>query len=144
MSDRDDIIKAEADICCASCGIAEVDDVKLTECDGCDLVRYCSDTCQEDHRSEHEVKCEKRAAELRDELLFSQPESSHIGDCPICCLPMPLDDYKSMIYTCCSKTICVGCSFANDMYENSKRTCHLHVHFVETLHQKPMKSPSRI
>jgi len=26
----------------------------------------------------------KRAAELRDEILFKQPESSHRGDCPIC------------------------------------------------------------
>ncbi len=53
---------------CASCGVAEVDDVKLKPCDGCDLVRYCSDACQEDHRSEHAGKCKERAAELRDEI----------------------------------------------------------------------------
>ena len=29
--------------CCASCGIAEVDNVKLKECDDCDLAPYCSD-----------------------------------------------------------------------------------------------------
>eukprot|EP00985_Skeletonema_marinoi_P030768 scaffold33795_cov79-Skeletonema_marinoi.AAC.1 len=54
--------------CCASCGIAEVDDIKLKECDDCDLVRYCSDKCQEDHRPNHEAICKERAAELRDEL----------------------------------------------------------------------------
>ena len=27
---------------CANCGIAQVDDIKLEECDGCDLVKYCS------------------------------------------------------------------------------------------------------
>ena len=82
----------EADTpCCASCGMAEIDDVKLMPCDDCDLVRYCSDECQEDHRSTHEEACKKRAAELRDELLFKQPESSHMGDCPICCVPLPLN-----------------------------------------------------
>ncbi len=77
--------------CCACCGIAEVDDIKLTECDGCDLVKYCSDECQIEHKPQHEQTCKKRAAELRDELLFKQPESTHLGDCPICCLPLPLD-----------------------------------------------------
>ena len=125
MSGGDDIVKAEADICCASCGIAEVDDIKLKECDGCDLVRYCSDACQQDHRSQHEAKCKERAVELRDAILFSQPESSHMGDCPICCLPMPLD-YKSILYTCCSKLICRGCSQANKLCqrrENMQQTC---------------------
>ena len=49
--------------CCASCGIAEVDDIKLKECDGCDLVRYCSDECQRNHKLEHEEACKQRAAE---------------------------------------------------------------------------------
>ena len=68
---------------CAACGIAEIDEIKLKECDGCDLARYCSDDCQQDHRPEHEEACKERAAELRDELLFKQPESTHMGDCPI-------------------------------------------------------------
>ena len=63
--------------CCASCGIAEIDDIKLKDCDGCDLVKYCSDECQLEHTSEHKGECKKRAAELREELLFKQPESSH-------------------------------------------------------------------
>ena len=99
--------------CCASCGIAEIDDIKLMECDGCDLVKYCSDACRELHQPEHAGKCRKRAAELRDELLFKQPEGTHWGDCPICCLPLSLDMTKSATNTCCSKTICDGCNYAN-------------------------------
>ena len=100
---------------CASCGIAEIDDVKLKECDNCDLVRYCSDECKKNHESEHEEVCKKRAAELRDELLFKQPESSHWGDCSICSLPLPLDPRKSSTYDCCCKFICSGCAHAIKM-----------------------------
>ena len=59
----------EADVCCASCGIAEVDDIKLKECNGgCDLVKYCNDICSENHREQHDEECKKRKAELRDKL----------------------------------------------------------------------------
>ena len=107
----------EALSCCASCGITELDDVKLVPCDGCDLVKYCGDDCRELHRPEHDEQCKKRAAELRDELLFKQPESTHLGDCPICSLPMPIDRSKSGMYMCCSKFICDGCNQANQMRE---------------------------
>ena len=103
------------DTCCGSCGIVEIDDIKLVPCDGCDLVRYCSDDCQNNHKVEHEEACRKRAAELRDKLLFKQPESSCFGDCPICCLPMPIDEKKSITSECCSKVICFGCALANAM-----------------------------
>ena len=109
----DDHTASDITTVCASCGIAEIDDVKLKECDGCDLVRYCSDECQKNHESEHDEQCKKRAAELRDELLFRQPECSHRGDCPICCLPLPLGMEKTTIMTCCSKVICNGCEYAN-------------------------------
>ena len=101
------------DTCCASCGVAEIDDIKLMPCDDCDLVRYCSDECQRD--------CEKRVAELRDELLFKQPEGSHMGDCPICSLPLPLDKSKTAMYECCSKVICMGCIYANYERETELR-----------------------
>ena len=94
---------------CASCGIAGLDDIKLTECNGCDLVRYCSDECQQLHRPEHEEECKKRVAEIRDELLFKQPESSHRGDCPICTLPLYGANF--VLTSCCFKSICQGCSF---------------------------------
>ena len=99
---------------CASCGIAGGDDIKLKRCNACHLVKYCSVKCHKDHRPKHKKECKKRAAELRDELLFKQPESSCFGDCPICCLPLSIDKQKSMLYSCCSKVICNGCSYTDD------------------------------
>jgi len=110
-----------ADICCASCGIAEVDEIKLKNCDACDLVHYCSDECQQEHQPQHELRCKERAAELRDEILFRQPESTHDGDCPICFLPLSLDIQKSLMQTCCSKLICDGCYYANKLREREAR-----------------------
>ena len=111
---------------CASCGIAEVDEIKLKDCDGCDLVRYCSEECREDHNPVHEKACKKRAAELRDELLFKQPESSCYGDCPICCLPLPLDMQKSSMCNSnsCNKVICNGCNIANVIRAMEMRLDH--------------------
>ena len=111
---------------CASCGIAEADEVKLKECANCDLVRYCSDKCQENHASQHKEACKKRAVELRDELLFKQLESTHLEDCPICCLPLPLDTTKSTMHYCCSKVVCLGCDYANDfrIYEGGGKLEH--------------------
>ena len=60
--------------CCAACGIAGGNDVKLKDCSACKLVKYCGVECQKEHRKMHEKGCKKRAAELRDELLFKQPE----------------------------------------------------------------------
>ena len=54
---------------------------------------------------------------MGDEILFQQPESSHLGDCPICCLPLPLDLHKFRMMSCCSKRICIGCSVANQKRE---------------------------
>jgi len=118
MSDDND---NDTMMCCASCGIAEIDDIKLKQCDSCDLVRYCSLDCQREHKAQHEEVCKKHAAESRDKLLFKQPESSHIGDCPICMLPLPNDPKKSTVYACCSKVICNGCDYANSVRETEGR-----------------------
>ncbi len=100
-------------MCCASCGIAGVDDVKLMECDGgCDLVKYCSDACQKIHREQHEEECKK------DKMLFTQPDESYMGECPICCLPLSIDESKSTIMPCCCKIICNGCQYANKRRED--------------------------
>ena len=107
---------------CASCGVAEDDDTKLKKCTACYLVKYCGIKCQKAHRKQHKRACKKRAAELRDELLFKQPESSHDGDCPICCLPLPLfDRNKSIMFSCCSERICQGCCYANEKREIEMR-----------------------
>ena len=108
---------AEVSSCCASCGMEEIDVIKLKECDDCDLARYCSNECQENHKSEHKEACKKREAELRDELLFKQPESSHLGDCPICFFPLSIDRKQSRMLTCCLKYICDGCYHANGKRE---------------------------
>jgi len=107
--------------CCASCGVAEAGDVKLKNCTACYLVKYCSIKCQKDHRPKHKRACKNRAAELHDEILFKQPESTHLGDCPICCIPLPLDLGKSSMMSCCSKVICKGCSHANQKREFEER-----------------------
>lgn len=99
-------------LCCANCGAAAGDDIKLKKCNGCYLVKYCSVKCQREHRPQHKEECKKRAAELRDEVLFRQPESSHFGDCPICCLPLPLEQKQSNMMPCCGKIICDGCDCA--------------------------------
>jgi tetratricopeptide (TPR) repeat protein len=108
-------------MCCASCGTAGGDDIKLKKCTACHLVRYCSVKCQRGHWPQHKKACKKRAAELRDELLFKQPESSEFGDCPICCLPLPLDEPNSIFMACCCKRICLGCDFANQKREREGR-----------------------
>ena len=113
---------------CASCGVAGGDDIKLRSCTACYLVRYCSVKCQKEHRPKHKKECKKRAAELHDEILFKQPESSCYGDCPICCLPLPIDlsiDAKKAVFmTCCSKRICHGCCYANVRREEEERLQH--------------------
>ena len=72
------VAEAEADACCANCGIAGVDDIKLKECTDCDLVKYCSCKCRDEHREQHEEECKKRKEELHDRQLFTQPDISHL------------------------------------------------------------------
>ncbi len=115
---------ADGMMCCASCGKAEVDDVKLKICTACDLVKYCSVECQKTHRKQHKKACKKRAAEIRDDNLFRQPDESHLGECPICCLPLPLDGRKWAVNSCCSKTICNGCAHANKIREAEQGLRH--------------------
>ena len=106
---------------CASCGIAALDNVKLKKCT-CELVKYCSDECRDNHREQHEEECKKRMAELNEQLLFTQPESSYHGDCPICFLPLSLDLSKSTMKSCCSKLICKGCDHAHHI-SNKQKIC---------------------
>jgi len=125
MSTNNNLELAASEAACACCGIAAVDDIKLKVCDGgCDLVKYCSDGCQELHRPEHIGVCKKRKAELHDKQLFEQPDISHLGECPLCCLPLPLHPNKSTFMTCCSKFICNGCDYANKKREKEEGLEH--------------------
>ena len=114
MSSEEEAAVAVEDICCANCGVSAIDDIKLKDCDGgCDLVKYCSDVCQNNNKEQHEEECKKRKIKLRDKDLFTQPEGSHWGECPICCLSMPIDPRQSAFMGCCSQLICHGCARAN-------------------------------
>ncbi len=94
---------------CASCGWAR-EDVQTRECNFC---RY------------QEEKNERRMAEIRDDPLFTPPpEISHLGECPICCLPLPLDMGKYRLNTCCCKLICIGCSHADEKREREQDLEH--------------------
>ena len=106
---------------CASCGIAEGDTVKLMTCTACKLVRYCSVVCQRDHRPQHKRACKKRMAELCEDLLFAQPESSHLEDCPICVLPMPFDQTRQLDLWCFGKIVCQGCFIADGVRQRHLR-----------------------
>ncbi len=66
---------------------------------------------------------EKRDPELRDDILFRQPESTYLGDCPICFLPF-LCSSDVDLKPCCSKLICNGCSFANFCRERKEGLEH--------------------
>ncbi len=105
---------ADEDVC-ANCGIAGVDEIKLQECDGgCDLVKYCCDGCRELHREQHQIECKRRRDELHNRRLFTQPDGTHLGECPICFLPLPLE-HEKIFMECCGQWICKGCGFAHMM-----------------------------
>ena len=100
---------------CANCGTTGCDtNVKLKICTACRLVKYCSVDCQKAHRKPHRKACKQRAAELKDEQLYSQGHERPEEDfCPICTLPIELRVHDhSVINVCCMKRICDGCDFA--------------------------------
>ena len=126
-------------LCCDSCGKSELDDIKLKKCTACKSVRYCSVECQRNHRPQHKRECKKRAAELRDELLFKQPESTHLGDCPICFLPILFLEPSTGIFNaashpCCSKMICLGCVYSTRLQEMEKSQADQKCPFCRTLY----------
>ena len=103
---------------CNACAGASVDGgdgtVKLKNCTACLLVKYCSVDCQKAHRKQHKKACKKRAAELKDERLYTQgQERSEDDSCPICLLLIPLPkDSHSVFMVCCMKRVCNGCHLA--------------------------------
>ena len=114
-------VEADENNVCANCGVAEVDNVKLEDCDGCDLVKHCGDNCKEKHRELHEEECKNREVEMHDKKLFNQPDGSHLGECPICFLPMPIDPQKTTFKSCCSKIICDGCRYVHRISNGGDR-----------------------
>ncbi len=113
---------AAADEVCASCGIAAIDDVKLKEC-VCNLVKYCSDRCQENNFPQHKAACQERLVERRERNLFEQPDSCY-GDCPICCLPLSINPEDSVMMCCCCNVICKGCNYSAMLREAKQSLDH--------------------
>jgi tetratricopeptide (TPR) repeat protein len=131
----------EEEACCANCGIAEIEDINKLEEDlfaeldkiimmrsnAAEVDKKTEETETEVHNvcancgRDEEFSCKMRAAILHDNKLFTQPDESHLGECPICFLPMQLDPSKSLFYSCCSKVICNGCDYANDMSNGGDR-----------------------
>ena len=133
----------EAEKVCANCDKAAADGIKLKVCTACKFVRYCSVDCQKSHWPLHKKACKKRVRDMRDNQLFSQPEMSHLGECPICCLPHSIDQTKLTMNTCCCKFICNGCDYAStlrDVKEGLEQRCPT----VERLRHIRMKNVNRI
>ncbi|EJK71364.1 hypothetical protein THAOC_07209 [Thalassiosira oceanica] len=104
----------DGDELCANCGKQGSDTIKLKSCTACRLVKYCGVDCQRADRKQHKKACKQRAAERKDEQLYSQGHERPEGDfCPICTLPIPLPmDKHSGFNACCMKRICHGCTVA--------------------------------
>jgi len=94
---------------CANCG-KEGSDV-TNACNKCNSVQYCNAACKKKHRKKHKKECERRVAEIHDELLFKQPPP--LDDCPICFLRMPSLTQVQVYMACCGKVVCRGCFHAN-------------------------------
>ena len=63
-------------------------------------------------QQQHDEECKSRADELHDRELFTQPDETHLGECPLCFLPLPIDPLKFWFKPCCSRIICSGCLYA--------------------------------
>jgi hypothetical protein len=109
MGSKEETAEGSDVVVCNNCGVAEVDEIKLEDCDGCKTVRCCGDNCEQVDQEKHDEKCQKRVARMHDDNLFRQPDGTHFGECPICFLPMPLDPQKITFKPCCGKKICLGC-----------------------------------
>jgi hypothetical protein len=143
MSTENSLELAVSDEVCACCGIAAVDDVKLKNC-ACNLVKYCTVDCQKNHRPQHKKACKKRLAEMHDDDLFGQPDSSHWGECPICCLSLPIDQGKSAMMSCCCKLICQGCNYANVKREIEQGLEHRCAFCREPISESPEERKKRL
>ena len=98
---------------CANCG-KEGDNLNI--CNKCKEATYCNAACKKKHRKKHKKQCERRVAEMHDEMLFKEPPPE-FGDCPICFLRLPSLGSGRNYMSCCGKRICTGCCYA-PVYDN--------------------------
>ena len=103
---------------CAACGKKGNND-DMNTCNKCKMVKYCNAACKKKHRTKHKKACMRRVAELHDLALFNEVEPE---ECPICLLPLPIDNCQSAFNSCCGKVICNGCIYAMFMSEGRTDT----------------------
>ena len=73
--------------------------------------------------------------------LFKQPESNDRGDCPICCLPLPIQTLA--LSSCCGTVVCEGCSYAYLLRKrgvNIEPTCPFYRHPVPETEEEIKKN----
>jgi len=104
---------------CANCG-KEGSDINNT-CNKCNSVMYCNAACKKKHKNKHKKQCERIVAALHEEALFKQPPT--LEDCPICFQLLPSHEKGSIYKSCCGKTICSGCWYANVLIDIKKQLC---------------------
>jgi len=104
---------------CSNCGKDNATNI----CNKCKMVKYCNAACKKKHRSKHKKQCERRVAELHDQLLFKQPPQKE--DCPICFIRMPYLVPAQMYMACCGKVICCGCIHAARARDKNKKSASL-------------------
>jgi len=80
----------------------------------------CERTLPEDSYSEEQRdrrqsirRCEECVASGNQLVLMTKGcERAEEDECPLCNLPLPLDEEQSMFKACCMKEVCNGCTLA--------------------------------
>jgi hypothetical protein len=75
------------------------------------MVKYCSTKCQREHFSEHTAMECQFLNSFRLSGLFERPPPP--PDCDICFEALPIQIGDISFLTCCGKTVCNGCYYAN-------------------------------
>ena len=120
------------------CTICDDDDSKLKRDNESDVMEPTSSGASP--KKNEGAACEKKreiigvyCPSFPLEILFKQPEGSHLGDCPICMIPLSLETKQWSVYSCCGKMICNGCNFSNQRREREMRLGDPRCAFCRTL-----------
>lgn len=102
--------------------------VTAVSCTICDVPEVDKSAVEGKNEGSEQTREPQRDSTLgsRDQILFAQPKSTHLGDCPICFLPLPIDPLRSSLQIHCSKLVCKGCCRANKLARwEHRHTCPL-------------------
>ena len=112
---------------CAACSQAlpkEKFSKKQWQLKQCRRCKECIAANCEAKSVEASLSCADGEGALRcwsDEHLFKKPPP--VDECPICMLPLPLEDEGQQYQSCCGKVICQGCAYAVKMAGNKRNLC---------------------